>query len=52
MGYGSSVIKTGIFSQQCQKFDREIDDANTLLARDYKGLGNQGMNGVITRKQT
>lgn len=49
MGYGSSLIKTGIFSQQCQKFDREIDVANTLLARDYKGFGNQGMNGVITK---
>ena len=36
-----------IFSEQCQKFDKEIDVANTLLARDYKGFGNQGMNGVI-----
>lgn len=51
MGYGSSLIKTGIFSQQCQKFDREIDVANTLLARDYKGFGNQGMNGVITKNE-
>lgn len=24
--------------------------ANALLARDYKGFGNQGMNGVIERK--
>lgn len=52
MGCGSSLIKTGIFSQQCQKFDREIDVANTLLARDYKGFGNQGMNGVITKNDS
>ena len=49
MGHDSSQIKTGVFSQQCQNFDREIDVANTLLARDYKGFGNQGMNGVITK---
>jgi hypothetical protein len=34
-----------------KQFDREIDVANTLLARDYKGFGNQGMNGVITKKR-
>jgi len=49
VGCDSDLIKTGIFSQQCQKFDKEIDIANTLLARDYKGFGNQGMNGVITQ---
>ena len=47
MGYGSGIIKTGLFSKQCKVFDREIDVANTLLARDYKGFGNQSMNGVI-----
>jgi hypothetical protein len=26
---------------------KPIDIANTLLARDYKGFGNQAMNGVI-----
>ena len=41
------MIKTGLFSKQCKIFDREIDVANTLLARDYKGFGNQSMNGVI-----
>jgi DNA (cytosine-5)-methyltransferase 1 len=46
MGYGSG-IKTGLFSKQCSQFDKEIDVANTLLARDYKGFGNQAMNGVI-----
>lgn len=48
MGYGSG-IKTGLFSKQCGQFDKEIDVANTSLARDYKGYGNQGMNGVIEK---
>ncbi|MFR3401272.1 MAG: hypothetical protein ACLTUL_03025 [Blautia faecis] len=26
---------------------KRIDVANTLLARDYKGFGNQGMNAVV-----
>lgn len=50
MGYGSSIT-TGLFSNQCSKFDKEIDVANTLLARDYKGFGNQSMNGVIECKK-
>jgi len=40
-------LTAGLFSNQCGKFEREIDVANTLLARDYKGFGNQPMNGVI-----
>lgn len=51
MGYGSG-IKTGLFSKQCSQFDKEIDVANTLLARDYKGFGNQAMNGVIECKES
>lgn len=38
---------TGIFSKQCSQLDKETSIANTLLARDYKGFGNQGMNGVL-----
>lgn len=38
----------GLFSKQCSVFDKEIEVANTLLARDYKGFGNQSMNGVVT----
>ena len=51
MGYGSG-IKTGLFSKQCSQFDKEIDVANTLLARDYKGFGTgfDTMNGVIEWK--
>lgn len=40
-------IVTGILSQKGEKFDKATDVANTLLARDYKGFGNQGMNGVM-----
>lgn len=46
MGYGSSLIP-GLFSNQCSSFDHSIEIVNTLLARDYKGFGNQSMNGVI-----
>ena len=51
MGYGSSLIKTALFSEQCTKFNREISVANTLLARDYKGFGNQAGNGVIVKNE-
>ena len=51
MGFGSNEAVTGIFSRQCSQFDKEVDVANTLLARDYKGFGNQGMNGVLECKK-
>lgn len=38
---------TALVSKQCSCFDKEIDIASTLLARDYKGFGNQGMNACI-----
>jgi len=38
---------TGIVSEQATKFNGETEYANTLLARDYKGFGNQGMNCVV-----
>mgnify|MGYP000113350297 FL=1 len=28
-----------------EKIDNEV--SNTLMARDYKGFGNQSMNGVV-----
>lgn len=45
---GESTV-TALVSKQCSRFDKETDVANTLLARDYKGFGNQAMNGVIER---
>lgn len=40
-------IITGLVSNKGEKFERETEYANTLLARDYKGFGNQAMNAVI-----
>lgn len=40
-------IITSILSNKGEKFEKEVDIANTLLARDYKGFGNQGMNAVV-----
>lgn len=36
-----------LLSQQGKKFDKTTNVANTLMARDYKGFGNQSMNGVL-----
>ena len=40
-------IITGLVKNQGEEFTKETDCANTLLARDYKGFGNQEMNCVI-----
>ena len=37
----------GIISEQATRFNGETEYANTLLARDYKGFGNRGMNCVV-----
>ena len=50
MMQGSVIAKKRelvLLSQKGTKFERIINVANTLLARDYKGFGNQNMNGVI-----
>lgn len=39
-----------IVSRQAEHVDHLTDCANTLMARDYKGFGNQGMNAVIMQK--
>lgn len=53
VGYdsGETRIIPVLISNQCGKFEKEIDVANTLLARDYKGFGNQQMNGLIECKK-
>lgn len=43
-------IITGIVSQQEPCWEKATNIANTLLARDYKGFGNQGMNCVVEIK--
>lgn len=42
---------TILLSHQATKIDKETEIANTLMARDYKGFGNQAMNGVIEWKK-
>ena len=46
-GQREPKIVTGLVSSKGEKFEKEIDIANTLLARGYKGFGNQAMNAVI-----
>ena len=36
-----------MLSNQATRIEKQIDIATTLMARDYKGFGNQSMNGVI-----
>lgn len=48
-GHEPKII-TSLVSNKGEKFERKTDIANTLLARDYKGFGNQSMNAVIECK--
>ena len=40
-----------VISAQGRKIERLTDTATTLMARDYKGIGNQGQTGVIVCKK-
>ena len=42
--------ETLLLSNQATQIEKQIDIATTLMARDYKGFGNQHMNGVIEWK--
>ena len=42
--------ETVLLKNQCNDFEKHTDIATTLMARDYKGFGNQSMNGVIEWK--
>ena len=46
-GTSSNVITGARFSKKGSRFDGYSDVALTLLARDYKGFGNQQMTGVV-----
>lgn len=50
VGSCSSTQQGAIISNCGKHIDKFTDCANTLLARDYKGFGNQGMNGIISIK--
>lgn len=40
-------VITGLVKNKGENFTKETEYANTLLARDYKGFGNQEMNCVV-----
>ena len=44
----SSKMVPVLLSKQGTRFEKKIDVCNTLMARDYKGMGNQSCCGVIT----
>ena len=43
----TNEISTGLVGKQATEFKKLTDVSNTLMARDYKGFGNQEMNCVI-----
>lgn len=48
---GSSERVTGVLlSDKGTKLERRTEIASTLMARDYKGFGNQAMTGVMEIK--
>lgn len=40
-----------LLSNQGKKYEKQTDTANTILARDYKGFGNQTTTGVLEWKK-
>lgn len=46
-GINQGVVERVGVSMNRHEVDREIDVAHTLMARDYKGFGNQNMTGVM-----
>ena len=40
-----------LLSEQGRRFEKKTDIATCLMARDYKGFGNQEANGVIEKWQ-
>lgn len=44
-------IQTCLPSKVGTQYEHETEEANTLLARDYKGFGNQPMNAVIENSE-
>ena len=41
------VQEAVLLKSQGTKIEKFTNIANTIMARDYKGFGNQSMNGVI-----
>jgi hypothetical protein len=40
-----------LLTKQGRRFEKKTEIANCLMARDYKGFGNQEANGVIEKWQ-
>jgi len=51
-GTDEKIRQGAVVTNQAKHIDHFTDYANTLMARDYKGFGNQGMNAVIFSKTT
>ena len=49
-GSNQTRLKTVLIREQGRKLEKITDVATTLMARDYKGFGNQVTNGVIEWK--
>lgn len=47
----SKQMEAVLLKNQGSELDKFTDIATTLMARDYKGLGNQTGNGVIEWQQ-
>jgi hypothetical protein len=43
----SKQMEAVLLSNQGSRFEKKTDIATCLMARDYKGIGNQQSNGVI-----
>lgn len=50
-GTGLQSVRGAKLSNKGQKFDGFSGVSMTLLARDYKGFGNQQMTGVVEYKE-
>lgn len=46
----SKQTEAVLLKNQATELEKVVEVANTIMARDYKGFGNQGMNGVIEWK--
>ena len=48
----NTILQPCIVSNYGKNIDHTCEIANTLMARDYKGFGNQSMNAVVVREAT
>ena len=51
-GQTETVLLKGMVDKELEQDALKIDVSSTLMSRDYKGFGNQSMNGVIECKKS